>query len=226
MKDLVVIIPSRSRPENIHEVVKSFDETKTTSDLFVVVDEDDPKLEDYFALLEKEVNIIRVKPEGKGMARPLNEAARFLMPHYRNFCFIGDDHRPRTEEWDKKFVAELDKLEIGLVYGNDLLQGRNLPTAVAMTGNIVKELNGMVPNGMVHLYLDNFWMKLGTDLGAITYLDDVIIEHMHPIAGKAEWDDQYKAVNADDVYHTDAKAYSDYIASMDYAKLLMNLEQV
>ena len=117
----------------------------------------------------------------------------------------------------------LDELGAGLVYGNDLIQGENLATAVAMTGNIVQALSGMVPPDMIHLYLDNFWMRLGKDLGALRYIPEVVLEHMHPIAGKAEWDEGYKAVNAKEVYDFDRVALDDYLKSPAYADLLSAL---
>ena len=220
MRDLAILIPSRGRPNSIAEVIKAFVETDTTADLIVVVDDDDEQMDEY---LELGVDIFIVARDGKGMAKPLNKAASHFKDKYRHFAFLGDDHRPRTQEWDKAFVTALDELGTGIVYGNDLFQAEQLPTAVAMTGDIVRALDGMVPPGMIHLYLDNFWLQLGKDLGAIRYFGEIIIEHLHPVAGKAEWDDNYRAVNAEEVYSADAKAYRDYITSEDYKALLENL---
>ena len=217
MRDLAILVPSRGRPNAIASLYAELARTKTTADLVVVVDDDDEQLDEY---IELGVDMIVVKREGKGMAKPLNKAASLLKDKYRHFAFLGDDHRPRTVEWDKAFVAALDELGTGLVYGNDLFQGEQLPTAVAMTGNIVKALDGMVPPGMIHLYLDNFWMQLGKDLGAIRYMGHIVIEHLHPVAGKAEWDDNYREVNAEEVYSADQKAYIQYITGEDYQKLL------
>ena len=50
-----------------------------------------------------------------------------------------------------------------------------------------------------------------------------IIEHLHPIGGKVEWDEQYREVNAQEVYSADAIAFKDYIASADYQRLLETL---
>ena len=223
MKDLAIIVPTRGRPSNIEDLLFSLQETSTESDLWIVVDSDDPEREHYTELTDGEnanVGIIVVEREGKGMAKPLNKAALLLLDKYRHFAFLGDDHRPRTENWDRFFIDKLDSLQTGLVYGNDLIQGENLPTAVAMTGDIVRELGGMVPPGLAHLYLDNFWLQLGKDLGAISYLGHVVIEHLHPIAGKAEWDEGYKEVNADEIYTADSKAFYEYISSPAYASLL------
>lgn len=222
MRNLVVLVPSRNRPQSISELIKSFDETETESDLIVVLDDDEPQMDAY---LDLGCDIFIVEKQGRGMAKPLNFAANHFRDKYRHFAFLGDDHRPRTKNWDTIFINTLDELETGLVYGNDLLQGENLPTAIAMTGNIVHALGGMVPQGMIHLYLDNFWMTLGKHLGALRYLPDVILEHLHPIAGKAEWDEGYRAVNAEEVYSADKKALDDYLASDSYRELLKSLEQ-
>ena len=223
MTTMAIIVPSRGRPQSIAELVKSLEETKTSSSLYVIIDEDDPTLEEYQRLsVELEFNYMITEREGKGMAKPLNKAANFLSETgwYDHFCFLGDDHRPRTVDWDMELINKLDELGTGVVYGNDLFQGEALPTAVAMSGNIVKALGGMVPPGMIHLYLDNFWLQLGRDLNAICYLPEVIIEHLHPVAGKGEWDDQYREVNAEEVYSADAIAFKEYMASNAYQELL------
>ena len=221
MRNLVVLVPSRNRPKSIAELIKSFDETETESDLIVIVDDDEPQMDEYLA---QGCDVLMVQKQGKGMAKPLNFAANLMKDKYRHFAFLGDDHRPRTKNWDVEFINKLDELGTGLVYGNDLLQGENLATAVAMTGNIVKELGGMVPQNMIHLYLDNFWMTLGKDLNALAYMPEVILEHLHPVAGKAEWDEQYREVNAPEVYSADKKALDDYLASEAYIKLLAALQ--
>ena len=222
MKDLIILVPTRSRPDNLEDLVIACQLMQTESDIAAVCDDDDPKLEDYLAV---GIDVILVARQGKGMARPLNVAAQYALEKYRHFAFLGDDHRPRTKKWDRRIIDALDELGTGLVYGDDLLQGEKLATAVAMTGDIVKALGGMVPPNMIHLYLDNFWMKLGHDLGALQYLPDVIIEHLHPVAGKAQWDDQYRSVNAQDVYDADQKAFIDYIQSPAYVELLEKLRK-
>ena len=220
MKDLAILVPSRGRPNAIASLYAELARTKTVADLIVVVDDDDEQMNEY---IELGVTLFVVKRDGKGMAKPLNKAASHFKDAYRHFAFLGDDHRPRTQEWDKAFVTALDELGTGIVYGNDLFQAEQLPTAVAMTGDIVRALDGMVPPGMIHLYLDNFWMQLGKDLGAIRYFGEIIIEHLHPVAGKAQWDENYRSVNAEEVYSADAKAFDEYIKSQAYQDLLKAL---
>jgi hypothetical protein len=200
--------------------LQAFKDTNAEANLVIVCDEDDPKLEEYKAT---GANGLVYPREGKGMAKPLNKAANELAYRYDFLAFMGDDHRPRTQGWDIAIQEELSKLGTGLAYGNDLIQGAGLPTAVFMTADIVRTLGGMVPPNMIHLYLDNFWLELGRDLNAIAYREDVIIEHLHPIAGKAQWDEQYREVNAQEVYSADAIAFKQYMASDEYKHLIEEL---
>jgi hypothetical protein len=125
--------------------------------------------------------------------------------------FMGDDHRPRTKGWDAAYLDALHSLGTGIVYGDDLLQGRNLPTQCAMTADIVAALGGMAPVNLRHMYVDNFWRELGRNAECLRYLPDVVVEHLHPVAGKAEWDEGYTKVNAPEVFAQDEDAFREYL---------------
>jgi hypothetical protein len=217
MKEMVILVPSRNRPQNIADLIVALDETETEADLMVIVDDSEPQMDAY---LELDCDIFMVAKDGRGMAKPLNATANHFRNKYHHFAFLGDDHRPRTKNWDLIFIEALHEMGTGLVYGDDLIQGENLATAICMTGDIVRALRGMVPPKMIHLYLDNFWMKLGKDLDKLKYIPEVILEHMHPIAGKAQMDQGYVDVNAPDVYSADLAAFTDYIESREYQKLV------
>ena len=220
--DLVVLIPTRGRPDNAVALEKAFVETNTKAARFYIVDFNDETRSQYSWKLPVE-SVIMIHNETGGMAYPLNYVARQFIGEFDNFAFMGDDHRPRTANWDEKFVEEL-YTGSDIVYGNDLFQGSNLPTQVAMSSEIVEALRGMVPDTQRHLYLDNFWLKLGQDLGKIKYLPDVIIEHCHAFNGKAPMDENYARVNAPQVYSADKVAFDNYIASDQYQTLLAKLK--
>ncbi len=187
------------------------------------MDTDDEELINYRSAVGIE-NIVEIENKTRGMAYPVNVAAKKYANEYDYFTFIGDDHRLRTPDWDIALMRAIGNRP-GLSYGNDLLQAENLPTAVMMSAAIVRALGGMVPPKLKHLYLDNFWKALGNDLGHLTYLPQVIIEHLHPVAGKAEWDEGYRAVNAREVYSFDALMFDNYMKSEDYQVLLKVLRQ-
>ena len=78
----------------------------------------------------------------------------------------------------------------------------------------------MAPQVMRHLYLDNFWKHLGEQTGGLRYLGDVVIEHLHPVAGKAPWDHRYAAVNASARDTEDRIAWEMYRDGVGFASAL------
>lgn len=219
---MCVVVPSRGRPENAARLAQAFIDTQTEADLYFIIDNDDPKWNEY----AKNENIKCLPADNKtgGCAASLNTGAVYLLdfakfPLYNYFVFMGDDHLPRTQNWDKAFIQALG-INTGIVYGNDLLQGENLPTAFGMSRDLVMELQGMTFPGCIHLFFDNFVKQLGIDLNYLKYLPDVIIEHLHPVAGKAEMDEGYARVNQPKWYEEDLLALQKYLRSQEYADLV------
>lgn len=209
---MLVIVPSRGRPKNIIDLIESWKTTRTGADLLICIDDDDPEYDAYRAITRPPWAML-VHNERLRLGPTLNKWATQMMTEYRMIGFMGDDHRPRTAGWDKRFYEVLGgETGLGVAYGNDLIQGENIPTAVMLTSNIVRALGRMVPVGLVHMYLDNYWRDLGEALGRRTYCNDVIIEHMHPIAGKAEWDAGYREVNSSEIFGADGEFYQHYVA--------------
>lgn len=230
MVKTAIITPSRGRPNNVIRLAKAFKDTQAVSDLWVVIDDDDWHSKDYErASEEHDFGIIRIENQTGGMAYPLNVAAEMLFDdtkydHYDYFGFLGDDHIPRTFFWDYMLRLAIPDGKSGISYGNDLLQGSNLPTACLMTRSIVDHLGGMVMPDAKHLYLDNFWRKLGEDIQGLYYRPDVIIEHLHPLARKAQIDENYERVNSPAFYEHDREVFEDFIRSEQYANLVAALK--
>jgi hypothetical protein len=218
MIDLLMMVPSRNRPASIERLRKAWAETVTgNSKLVVLVDDDDENLQQYVEMRETGVDV-RVGPRLR-IGGTLNAVAPELALTCFAIGFMGDDHMPRTLGWDERFVDALRSTPAGIVYGNDLYHGENLPTAVAMTSNIVTTLGYFsLPNG-VHLFLDNFWLAIGKGLDSAIYLDDVVLEHLHPNFGKAGWDDTYAEANAASTWSADEATYNEYVATQLTADL-------
>lgn len=210
MTDLVVVVPSRGRPAAARELAAAFTETCTADTKLVFsLDADDPTVSDYPKP--------RTVAHNRSMVEALNKAAEFQvggdLPGGRPFAigFMGDDHRPRTHGWDTAYLEALRELGTGIVYGNDLLQGERIPTQCAMTADIVRALGYMAPPALTHMYVDNAWLALGRTAQCIRYLPDVVVEHLHPVAGKAEWDEGYRRVNDPGMYAKDEAAFRGYL---------------
>jgi hypothetical protein len=149
----------------------------------------------------------------RGLGPVLNWAARQLADEHDFLTFVGDDHLPHKTSplWDERLAWSL-KGRPGVAYGNDLFQRERLPTMALVDARVVRVLGYLCPRGMEHLWLDDFWKRLGEDLGNLVYLPDVIIEHLHPAAGKAPLDRGYlqKGLNPK-VYAADRARYERFL---------------
>lgn len=204
----LLIVPTRNRPSSVLEFYNSFKEhTSNSTTLCFAIDSDDPSEYDKESMPEAvwEIN------ERSGMAGALNTVAYKYCKDYDYITFMGDDHRIRTKDWDLELTKNSAKNLIA--YGNDLLQGPNLPTAVLMDSRIIDILGYMSPPVLKHMYLDNFWKSLGTTLGSLHYRNDVIIEHMHYSVNKSENDQTYQETNSSEVIDNDNKMYNLYMAT-------------
>lgn len=206
---LLVIVPTRGRPQNAARLAAAFEETDSlNAELVFVADHDDPELIAYHTAAPR--LLVYRGETGKGLVPALNWAADMYADIYDHLGFMGDDHMPRTAGWDAHVLGALDAHQPRVVYGNDLLQGENLPTAAFLPSRMVRALGFMAPPVLQHLYVDNFWLELGRDLGGLRYLPDVVIEHIHPAAGKTAMDERYAVVNAAEATLTDCRAWRDF----------------
>jgi hypothetical protein len=218
MKDLLVIVPSRGRPQNIRRLLKAWVDTEATADLIVCVDNDDPFLSQYAVM---DLNFLTAGPR-QGLVGWTNEIAMKHADRYRYLGSMGDDHVPRTVGWDRRICAALKELGTGIAYGEDLIQHEALPTACFLTSNIVRAIGYMCPPSLEHQYIDNVWLGWGRSLG-YRYLPDVVIEHMHPAAGTAELDPLYAESAA--LMDRDRRAFEEYLANgftADIAKVALS----
>jgi len=218
MFDMLVIVPTRGRPAAALDLARTFERTCTdATQLMFAVDEDDPSRDAYLETLRPFVRSIDVAvftvPGPSTMVKALNAAATHLAGGYDVIAFMGDDHRPRTIGWDKRYMDALTDMGVGMVYGDDLLQHERIPTQIAMTSNIIRALGHMAPPNLTHLFVDNYWRDLGAQAGCLRYLPDVVVEHLHPMANKAVWDEGHMRVNAPEMYQKDQAAYQTYVYS-------------
>ena len=83
----------------------------------------------------------------------------------------------------------------------------NLPTHVVMNASIVLALGWMAPPVLKHLWVDNAWKALGSAVNRLFYAPEVVIEHVHPFAGKAAMDAGYERVNSGEMIEHDQTAF-------------------
>lgn len=213
MPDLLVIVPTRGRPRSVAAVAEAWDFTGgwDAADLMFVADIDDPALEEYRAEVGRTRARLAAPDPWRPLVPKLNAAAVAEAGRYFALAFAGDDHLPRTFGWATGMLAALRELGTGVVYGDDLLRGESLASSWAMTSDIVAALGRMVPAPVEHMFCDNAVMELARRAGCLRYLPDVVVEHMHPLAGKAEWDPGYHRVNQAAQYERDGVTWARYV---------------
>jgi hypothetical protein len=221
MRDLLVIVPTRGRSANFRRLVEAIRQTASGDpQVLACLDTDDAH---NYEPIEGVWYLIK---ERQRFVAWTNEAARLYAHDFRFLGAVGDDFVPRTVGWDAAVAETLTRFGTGLCYGNDLLQGENLPTACFMTSDIVETLGYMNPPSLIHMYPDNFWLELGRALGRIEYLPEVILEHLHPSKGKSPSDPVYE--ESDSLMERDRLAFVRYMHEgfdADVAKIRRMLAQ-
>lgn len=214
MADLVVVTPSRGRPRQLNELVHAVGETTAGRvEVIGLVDDDDPQRAAYKALFACD---IWTGPR-RSLVAWTNFCAAILLdapagdrPRY--LASLGDDHRPRTRDWDRMLIDAIEDLDgPGFAYGNDLFQGPRMPTSWVVSADVVDAVDWMMLPACEHLFVDAAVLALGRAAERIVYCPSVVIEHMHPIAGKADWDESYRASNARGRYAADEAAYQAWL---------------
>lgn len=201
--------------------------------MLVVIDHDDPTASQYTSE-QALYRWLQVWPDESGMVAALNHAVRDLLKHPSLFGvltpdvigFIGDDHRFRTEGWDEVIAKTLEKSP-GFVYGHDgFWQDGGIPTQIFISREIVEALGYFALPTCKHLYVDNAWKELGEATHCIRWLPEIMIEHMHPAAQKAEWDEGYKRVNSEEMYSRDRMAFEAWRNGVEFQRDVAKVKAV
>lgn len=209
-----MVIPSRGRPDRARDAVQAIRDTAVLVDTSVIlaVDSDDPRLDEYRALRwsghAAEVMLVVLQPDETGdLTRATNTVSlRVADDPDAIIGNVGDDQLARTVGWDLSVVNAMTAP--GVVYGNDLFQGERLPCGgVFLHASIVQALGWYALPVCSHLFIDNAWGDIGRGMDALRYLPEMVFEHMHPLAGKAEWDAGYELANGRDTTDRDRIAY-------------------
>jgi hypothetical protein len=219
MNPILVIVPTRNRNTQHKEFAETFLKNSVASDLVFVLDQDNEKTYDRLPGVMYKIH----NTQSRGLCEPLNHTAVAYADQYSYIGFMGDDSRPRTFRWDQLMLDEMKKKPLSVAYGNDLLQGKKLPTAILMSSVIIQKLGYMAPPTLRHQWSDLFWLDLGQKLGTLTYFPNIIIEHLHHSVGKSSTDQTYIDATNRLIRRHDRDAYKKYYQehfAKDIKKLL------
>jgi hypothetical protein len=188
LRDLLVVVPSRGRPQNIQRLREAMDVTcQGYTTLLVGLDEDD---EESYPRLGNVQYAVRAGL--RGFTAWANELAVPAVGEYRYIGALGDDCVPETPGWDVRIMEALNRQPFA--YANDLYPLRphgSQVTHVFTRSEVVRALGYIGVPALTHMYVDDAWGAWGAACG-IEYLPGVIIEHLHHSSGKAPADETYR----------------------------------
>jgi hypothetical protein len=212
-RPIAVLVPSRGRPQNIVALLEAADITGTTQvRWFLGLDDDDAS--SYSVPKRDDLSVV-VRPRHTQGVKSNQLAQLAIDAGHPVIGKLDDDHRPRTTGWDAR-VCEAFTHGPGLVYLNDGHQGQALPTVPFWSATIIRALGWYCHPQLEHLYGDNVWIELARAADCATYLEDVLVEHMHVNAGKAPMDAIYEYGNSPGMYERDGAVFQRYLGSDEF----------
>lgn len=207
---LLVILPSRGRPQQAKETLDTFIATRTLPDTNIVLvsHKSDPFYRDY----KKLPCFVTQFDEGTTLTAKLNLAAAKWASEYDYIQFTADDIRYRTLGWDEIITSGMRERNAAFGYGNDLSRP-DLANHVFADTRAVRALGWFALPTSKHLFLDDAWGAMGRELGTLVRFDSAVIEHLHPFYGKGDMDEGYVETNTKKRYDEDGEAFRHWLAN-------------
>lgn len=195
---LSILLPTRGRPDFANRLLESIADTAERPgelEVLFYIDADDPES---LARIGRQGLAVKklCGPPGCGIGVMTNVLYRESRGAFVLLC--GDDNVFRTPGWDARVRAEFARFPDGvaLVYPNDLYQGEQICTAPFISREVCELMGGPCPPVYVSSYIDTHLLNIFVHLEHMghkrrIYLPDVVLEHLHHLAGKAQFDETY-----------------------------------
>lgn len=187
MTDLIsVLAPTRGRPAALQEMADSVFRTAENVEVLAYVDDDDPA--DYSNI--EGVRIIT------GPRVTLSDCWNRLAAE-ADGTILGmgsDDIRYRTPGWDTSVRAVINSFtdRIVFVYTEDGIHNERLGTHGFVSREWVEAAGMFTWPGFAMDYADTWLNDIARRIHRAVFIPGVMVEHLHPIAGKAEWDQTHR----------------------------------
>ena len=203
MTDISIVVPTKDRPKNIKRLVQSImDQSNRPQSIQIIfrIDEGDTKSKSAIKNMKRSFPgevLIQEKPHVKVLSDLWEDCYSLVKGPRVMMC--ADDVIFRTKGWDDIIIRRMRKPKkiVHFVWCNDRNQGAKMPTLPFMSEAWIKTVGYFVPRGYYCDYCDIHLQGIAERLKEMghdvtRYLKNVIIEHMHPTANKADWDNTYK----------------------------------
>lgn len=193
-----ILCPTRGRPASILRLADSVADTAAGGyEIVLYVDDDDQPTRDLLAGLPAPGSPIRpiIGPRTV-LSRCWNTCAAVARGDILMHC--GDDIVFRTPGWDRMVADAFEQYpdRILFAHGRDGLRDQALGTHGFLHRRWVATVGYFVPPYFSCDYNDTWLTEVADAIGRRRYLPEVYTEHLHPDAGKAEWDVTHRARKA------------------------------
>lgn len=216
------ILASRGRPHNIRRFIDAYNSTKSTSRMYVRLDECDPELPNY-----KKIKFPKTFKVVVGKRARLGAAMKELFDTHPDLPWYGlmaDDVIPETEYWDKMLIEAAGTKKIAGAH--DGYQGAKNLCHPVVGGDLVRAVGWFpFPHG-VHYCLELPWKHLvmnKTTSNFGVFLHDVIVKHEHYRRNKSLYDLTY--IEARSVKQRDIDAFQKW-KKEDFSDFVLKCKSV
>jgi hypothetical protein len=221
MKNLLIICPSRGRPERILETIQSIEDTCNFehTDFMVLLDNDDVCVPDYYKNLPEWVKIkVYDRSHDCTLTTEIINRAFNENREYNFYSVTNDDIVYLTKGWDEALCQEL-KISSGQddtmieKYGESFIgnvKPGEFPITSVIDGNIVREIGWLQYPKLRHSCGDNIWYWIGKRANCLYHDGNFHTEHKSAYFGKGEADETFKNCNALD-NQQDYYAYKEWL---------------
>lgn len=222
MDKIAIFLPTKGRPELFKQFLESYE--KNATDASVLIPIIDKSEKDLYPMFDE--SQVLYTPDRYGLVHKLNAAATINYTQYRYLAFAADDLVIHTPEFDKKIIKAFDdNPQINIIHVNDDLHRGKIANHWIMRSSVVQNVGFFALPTCKHMFIDNFWTKIGELTKTILYLDDVTWEHRHYMAHKTPIDDTYRLSSNDGVMDHDKKAFAEAMSEPSLSEFLRKYEK-
>lgn len=202
LEKLLIIHPSRGRPlmalSHANDLIVNLRSSVACNYVFSL-DDDDPWLTDYTQRL-KDYHYEHIIAGNRTVVEAVNRAAATLSDE--DMIFNMSDDIASTAGWDqrlKDFVDTIASPEY-LVLPVDMYNGQNVPVIQMVSAALYRRFGYLLPPMYDSMYADNDLLESCHRLRVVFPCRGLGFEHLHPSAGKGQWDETYARENRPEAY--------------------------
>lgn len=190
---LLVRMPTRSRPAQALSVLAEYRRLAGTAvKLEVVIDEDDPTMRT--APVVQRLVALDCTITNGGHRSKIEACNGGRVNDWDILLLASDDMVPVTNGYALRVIAEMERhfpLLDGAIYFDDGYQHANLCTLPILGRRLYNQFGFVYERGYKSLFCDAEQTELLIKMGRLAYVNEKIIEHRHPAAGRAKRDSLY-----------------------------------